>query len=593
MTYVANDIWGAWSQVGTATISVTSGILSVTDNSASANGHRTLKITAKGGDLIRFDLIARAVSGTGTMWFNLTSLGGFVLGQKKITGHTEFRSYTLSAVVPHSYAVVDVIIGVGCTVGDVGTIEAYAPNVFLNDTQIVTTSVFDERGYRAKGGLSYDGTAGYSFNSDGDMTGGLFSPAANSVSIATGGAERLRVESTGSIGIGGTGYSSSSLLYAAGGVSALGASPKLFHAVATIPSNATTDAACFRSAPSVQNASFTLPSLFHFAATEGTYGASATITNQYGFYSGSALVDAANNYGFFSNIPSGTGRWNFYADGTADNYLAGNLGVGSETTNPAGTSRNVNISGSATSSLSLSVGSTLGAYFTTNASSYAKLVTQSSIPILFAPNGTDRVWIGGSNGHVGIGVSPSYPLHLLSGTFPQFVFTNSSANSTTKYGMMGFGHYTNTEPPASIFYSFSDATNNVLNFGGGAPQMNAASLIRFFTAANNTTTTGSERLRIDSAGNIGIGTSSPSTPLTVNGVATLCSGTATPAGGSTSARLLFGTTAGFGIYYGSGAPTVSAAQGSIYLRSDGSSTSTRLYVNTNGSTSWTNVTTAA
>lgn len=79
----------------------------------------------------------------------------------------------------------------------------------------------------------------------------------------------------------------------------------------------------------------------------------------------------------------------------------------------------------------------------------------------------------------------------------------------------------------------------------------------------------------------------------VLGVLTAASGTATPANGSTAARLLLGTTAGFGIYYGSGAPSVSAAQGSIYLRSDGSSTSTRLYVNTNGSTTWTNVTTAA
>jgi hypothetical protein len=68
---------------------------------------------------------------------------------------------------------------------------------------------------------------------------------------------------------------------------------------------------------------------------------------------------------------------------------------------------------------------------------------------------------------------------------------------------------------------------------------------------------------------------------------------ATPAGGSTSARLLFGTTAGFGIYYGSGVPTVSAAQGSMYLRSDGSSTSTRAYINTDGGTTWTAITTAA
>jgi hypothetical protein len=78
-----------------------------------------------------------------------------------------------------------------------------------------------------------------------------------------------------------------------------------------------------------------------------------------------------------------------------------------------------------------------------------------------------------------------------------------------------------------------------------------------------------------------------------SGILNVCSATATPAGGSTSARLVFGTTAGFGIYYGSGAPTVSAAQGSIYIRSDGSSTSTRLYVNTTGSTTWTNFTSAA
>lgn len=69
--------------------------------------------------------------------------------------------------------------------------------------------------------------------------------------------------------------------------------------------------------------------------------------------------------------------------------------------------------------------------------------------------------------------------------------------------------------------------------------------------------------------------------------------TATPAGGDTAVRLLFGSTAGFGIYIGSGAPTVSAAQGSLYLRSDGSSTSSRLYVNTNGTTGWTAVTTAS
>lgn len=48
-----------------------------------------------------------------------------------------------------------------------------------------------------------------------------------------------------------------------------------------------------------------------------------------------------------------------------------------------------------------------------------------------------------------------------------------------------------------------------------------------------------------------------------------------------------------GIYSGAGAPTFAAAQGSMYLRTDGSSTSTRAYINTTGSTTWTAVTTAA
>ena len=69
--------------------------------------------------------------------------------------------------------------------------------------------------------------------------------------------------------------------------------------------------------------------------------------------------------------------------------------------------------------------------------------------------------------------------------------------------------------------------------------------------------------------------------------------TATPAGGTIGKGLKFGTTANLGVFFGSGAPTLSAAKGSLYLRTDGSTTNDRMYVNTNGSTTWTAVTTAA
>ena len=79
--------------------------------------------------------------------------------------------------------------------------------------------------------------------------------------------------------------------------------------------------------------------------------------------------------------------------------------------------------------------------------------------------------------------------------------------------------------------------------------------------------------------------------VSATGNITADSGTAPAAGGM--AAFLMSSTAGLGIYVGSGAPTIAAAQGSLYIRTDGSSTSTRLYVNTTGSTTWTNVTTAA
>lgn len=82
------------------------------------------------------------------------------------------------------------------------------------------------------------------------------------------------------------------------------------------------------------------------------------------------------------------------------------------------------------------------------------------------------------------------------------------------------------------------------------------------------------------------------TTLSATGNITADSANAPVAGGA-SAFIATNVAAGFGIYVGSGVPTVAAAQGSLYLRSDGSSTSTRAYVNTNGTTGWAAITTAS
>lgn len=79
----------------------------------------------------------------------------------------------------------------------------------------------------------------------------------------------------------------------------------------------------------------------------------------------------------------------------------------------------------------------------------------------------------------------------------------------------------------------------------------------------------------------------------VVGTVAIKTGTAIPAGGTAGAGLLMSSTSNFGVFFGSGVPTLSAAQGSVYIRSDGSTTTSRMYINTNGSTTWTAVTTVA
>jgi hypothetical protein len=77
------------------------------------------------------------------------------------------------------------------------------------------------------------------------------------------------------------------------------------------------------------------------------------------------------------------------------------------------------------------------------------------------------------------------------------------------------------------------------------------------------------------------------------GNARILSGTAVPAGGTTGAGYKMSSVTNLGIFFGSGAPTLSAAKGSLYMRTDGSATSDRMYINTDGASAWTPVITAS
>ena len=74
----------------------------------------------------------------------------------------------------------------------------------------------------------------------------------------------------------------------------------------TIQSDVTTNFYGNLSQVSTQAASFTLGNLQHFAATQATIGIGSQITNQYGYQALGTIIGATNNYGFWGNIPSVT-----------------------------------------------------------------------------------------------------------------------------------------------------------------------------------------------------------------------------------------------------------------------------------------------
>lgn len=73
---------------------------------------------------------------------------------------------------------------------------------------------------------------------------------------------------------------------------------------------------------------------------------------------------------------------------------------------------------------------------------------------------------------------------------------------------------------------------------------------------------------------------------------TVTTGPVSLAGITTLGGTLALSSTGPQVLFGAGAPSISAPQGSLYLNTTGNSTSTRAYINTNGTTGWTAITTA-
>jgi hypothetical protein len=147
--------------------------------------------------------------------------------------------------------------------------------------------------------------------------------------------EVMRIDQNGSVGIGATSLTQQNLR-----VSKNITGSTFIYAVTSdgvIQSDVTSQAHYFYTVASTAAASFALTNIFHYRAAQGTFGAGSSVSLQAGFYASSTLVGATTNYGFWGNIPSAANRWNIYIDGTASNYMAGVLTIG--TTSPSASAK--------------------------------------------------------------------------------------------------------------------------------------------------------------------------------------------------------------------------------------------------------------
>lgn len=151
----------------------------------------------------------------------------------------------------------------------------------------------------------------------------------------------------------------------------------------------------------------------------------------------------------------------------------------------------------------------------------------SRLPFRIRPGApTSSIDISAS-GNVGLNnASPGAPLDISGNTTilgaDDGLTTRTTA--TTKTSRIAIPPFTTGNLNFTYTGALVNSTDNVAAVGGGFSGQSAATVVAFFTAANTNTAIGTERMRITSAGRVGIGTSAPDQTLSVNGDASKSGG---------------------------------------------------------------------
>jgi hypothetical protein len=266
----------------------------------------------------------------------------------------------------------------------------------------------------------------------------------------------------------------------------------------TGPATATISINAFTSVPTTSANAFTVGIVRGFQAANAIKGVGSTITNQHGVWVADQ-TEGTNNFGITSQVSSGTNKWNIYASGTAANYFAGNVSIGTTTVgsplNVVGAAGYVaTLDGATDTRLDFKNSGTRNGIIATTSSAF-QFTAPTAIPMLFLTNNTERMRID-SAGNLGLGVTPSaWGSSFKAIEMPAGGFITSAGNGIN-FGSNVFFNGTNY-----IYKSTATASLYATNTGQHI-WYNAAS----GTAGNTITFT--QAMTLSAAGDLGIGTTS-------------------------------------------------------------------------------------
>lgn len=270
-------------------------------------------------------------------------------------------------------------------------------------------------------------------------------------------------------------------------------------------STVTSQAFSYASTVALEPAAFTLGSLYHFWASPAT-STSSTLSVQAGFYAsadlgvkGGGTVTTA--YSFVGDIAAAANRWNLYMSGTANNYLAGSLGIGTTTLTGINLAVGANITGATTAYGQLNNGvvqsgvTTLaGAYVSNMSSAAASFTTATAIHFYAVPaaggaGSTITSQIGfhaapdlGTAGAATITNAYGFWGGLASGTNRWNLYTNGTANNFFAGYSFGLGGVQYSTTSTATNTATLTATQVASGFIVGTPTATASYTLP--TAAN-------------------------------------------------------------------------------------------------------------